>query len=65
MNNASATMIRRASELDSGSRVVVGGMLRTVVTVHDIRRSTGVSISIRLDNGCCIIERPSALYTCV
>lgn len=59
-------MIRRASELDSGSRVVIDGAIRTVVTIHDLpANSFGAFVSILLDNRGAIIERASALYTCV
>ena len=65
MNNASGTMIRRASELDVGSRVIVGGGIHTVAQVIDLVKEYGVFISIRFDNGGGIIDRASALYTCV
>lgn len=58
-------MIRRASELDSGSRVVVGGRIHTVSEVVDLVKEYGVFISIRFDHGGTIIDRASALYTCV
>jgi hypothetical protein len=65
MNNASGTMIRRASELDVGSLVIVGGGIHTVTQVIDLVKEYGVFISIRFDNGGVIIDRASALYTCV
>jgi hypothetical protein len=63
--NASGTMIRRASELDVGNRLVVGGAVREVVRVVDIRSAGKPFVSIFLDNGCAIVECPSTLYTCV
>jgi hypothetical protein len=60
-----ATMIRRASELDVGSRIVVGSALRTVVRVHDLPGNTmGAFVTLVLDNGCAIVERARTLYRC-
>lgn len=65
MSNASGTMIRRASELDNGSRVIVDGAIHTVIEVIDMIKEYGVFVSMKLDNGSGIIDRASALYTCV
>jgi hypothetical protein len=63
MNNV--TMIRRASELDVGSRIVVGEAVRTVVQVHDLpSNSSGAFVTLVLDNGCAIVERARTLYRC-
>ncbi len=61
--NASGTMIRRACELDVGSKIVVGGAIRTVTRVIDLVQAHGVFISMTLDNGCVIIERAGTFYT--
>lgn len=58
-------MIRRASELDVGSRIVIGGAIRTVVEIRDLYLSVGVYVSFTVDNGASVIDRASALYTCV
>ena len=65
MNNASNTLVRKAGELDAGSRIVVGGAIRTVVHIHDLYLDAGVYVSMSLDNGCGIIERAKTLYTCL
>jgi hypothetical protein len=58
------TTIRRASELDVGSKIIVSGTVRTVVRVHDHFNSLGAFVTLVLDNGCAIVERARTLYTC-
>lgn len=58
-------MVRKASELDVGSRVVIGGAIRTVVEIHDLFISAGVYVSFKTDNGGAVIDRAGTYYTCV
>ena len=59
-------LIRRASELDVGSRIVFeDGTVQTVVRVHDLpSNSFGAFVSLVLENGGAIIERARTLYRC-
>lgn len=58
-------MTRKATELDNGSRIIVGGAIRTVVRIHDHFNSMGAHTTLVLDNGCSITDRAATLYTCL
>jgi len=71
MSNASNTMVRKASELDVGSRVVLDGAVVDVVRVHDFCETDGVNqgawTSIHYDLAGSArfgIYRAGTLFTC-
>lgn len=65
MSNASNTMVRRATELDVGVRIIVGGAIRTVVEIYDHIQAHGCFVTIKLDNGCAIVDWAGTTFTCL
>lgn len=63
--NASNTMVRKATELDVGSKVVYEGEIKTVAAIAEVSWPGRVMTTMRFTDGTSTMERASALFVCV
>ena len=59
-------MVRKASELDVGSRVIIGRNLLEVVRIGaEFTNSFGAFVTLCFDNGNCLVAPAKELFACV
>jgi hypothetical protein len=65
MTNESNTMIRKATELDAGSRVVHEGAIKIVRAVQDLCYYDRAIVTMSFTDGSSTMAAAGALFTCV